>query len=671
MRKFLIISLAFAIVAPAAFQPFASAGAETTISQADRKILETAARSRRLKPGDLTVVRRSTVRLPLIGRTALAAKVLDRTNNDTFPIALDENDNEVDLNGLRQAEETAYTAKYGKLDPSLYDKVQAQRPEERIKVAVWLKLDDDLAQNDVRDGNPDLTEQEVESMIAQREDRLKKAIEVAAERFKADFERSALRVDEVSPTSPIVYVMLPVRDLTTIAQRADVHRIYSAENKYEDYLNVAADTINADVLWNSYGITGSGVNVAIVEDSRVDFDNNCLGINLGTRVPGDGNVDQHATTTAGMVASTNATHRGVANGAGVYSANGTTYSDSNMSAALDAAATNTHIQNNSWGPGCGSADGSMNVHARHADYIVRYRWDTVVAAAGNNGDCAGFEYVAGVGAGYNTIAVGAFDDHGTAGWSDDTMASFSSYLDPTSPHSDRQKPDVAAPGVSISSLLMASPGTCPTGNVGDGTSYASPMVAGVAALLMEARSSLRVYPEAVKALILAGATNNIEGSSNLSEFDGAGGVNASPSYISAVNDRYRWLYMTPSSFDASGYYTINLGTIQAGTRVKAALAWDSNPTSNYSSDPLNADLDLNITGPGFNQWSSSWDNSAEALDFQAPTTGTYTLRIRNWRFDGTNEYVGVAWTLARPFIFPFPFPTPIVIGSSTAPRELQ
>ena len=48
MRKLLIISLAFAIIAPAAFQPLASAGTETTVSQTDRKVLETAARNRRL-----------------------------------------------------------------------------------------------------------------------------------------------------------------------------------------------------------------------------------------------------------------------------------------------------------------------------------------------------------------------------------------------------------------------------------------------------------------------------------------------------------------------------------------------------------------------------------------------------------------------------------------------
>ena len=285
----------------------------------------------------------------------------------------------------------------------------------------------------------------------------------------------------------------------------------------------------------------------------------------------------------------------------------------------------------------------MNVHARHADYVVRYLWDTVVAAAGNNGTCAGGEFVGGVATGYNVIAVGNYNDNGTTDSTDNSMNASSSYLDPTSPHGDREKPEVAAPGTNITSLLMANRGECPTGNVGSGTSYSSPMVAGVAAQLMHANTSLRVYPESVKALIMAGATHNIEGSQRLSEFDGVGGVNALTSYSSLVSSWYTWRYVTPSSFDANGYITIDLGYIYAGERLKVALVWDSNPASNYATDPLNANLDLNVVGPITSEWSSSWDNSYETVDFAAPASGNYQIKVRNYRFSGTGEYVAVAW----------------------------
>ena len=59
---------------------------------------------------------------------------------------------------------------------------------------------------------------------------------------------------------------------------------------------------------------------------------------------------------------------------------------------------------------------------------------------------------------YNIITVGAFDDRNTI--------------------RNREKPEVTAPGSNIMSTTTASPWY---GNIGSGTSYAAPMVTGVAA----------------------------------------------------------------------------------------------------------------------------------------------------------------------------------------------
>jgi subtilisin family serine protease len=231
----------------------------------------------------------------------------------------------------------------------------------------------------------------------------------------------------------------------------------------------------------------------------------------------------------------------------------------------------------------------------------------------------------------------------------------SSFRNPTSPRFDREKPEVAAPGTNISSLKLAAPGFfCPSGNVGTGTSYSSPMVAGIAALMMSGRPSLRVHPEAVKALILAGATHNIEGSARLSERDGAGGTDALASYESAINGNYRWMSVSPASFDSAGLIAIDVGYLLAGQRLKVALVWDSNPSSNYSTDALKADLDLFVEGSGVIQRSASWDNSYEVVDFIVPSFGYYTIKIRKWRFDGAREYVAVAWN--QKGLEPFPLP---------------
>ena len=162
---------------------------------------------------------------------------------------------------------------------------------------------------------------------------------------------------------------------------------------------------------------------------------------------------------------------------------------------------------------------------------------------------------------------------------------------------------------------------------------------------MQVDPSLKALPESLKALILAGATDNVEGAPGLSEKDGAGGVNAFTSYTSVVNNRYTWDYVTPASFDANRDITIEMGWVNAGQRVKVALVWDSTPTSDYLTDPLKADLDLYVSGPTQFQYSVSWDNSYEVVDFTATTSGNFKIKVKNYRFEGVNEYVGVAWSL--------------------------
>ena len=108
--------------------------------------------------------------------------------------------------------------------------------------------------------------------------------------------------------------------------------------------------MKADALWD-LGITGACACIAIIEDSRVDFNNSCLSANnLGTRVPNDPEVDDHATACAGIAASTHNDFGGIAPGAGIYSSNIVSYANfANIAAATDAAAQNADISNNSWG----------------------------------------------------------------------------------------------------------------------------------------------------------------------------------------------------------------------------------------------------------------------------------------------------------------------------------
>ncbi|MGD8374891.1 MAG: S8 family serine peptidase [Acidobacteriota bacterium] len=98
--------------------------------------------------------------------------------------------------------------------------------------------------------------------------------------------------------------------------------------------------------------------------------------------------------------------------------------------------------------------------------------------------------------------IGIYDEAFTIGATDssDNIAGFSSRGPVLSDGSGRRKPDVAAPGVAIRSCLPG--GTYQSWN---GTSMATPHVAGVAALLLSAIPALAGQPGRIEDLIIAGA----------------------------------------------------------------------------------------------------------------------------------------------------------------------
>jgi hypothetical protein len=159
---------------------------------------------------------------------------------------------------------------------------------------------------------------------------------------------------------------------------------------------------------------------------------------------------------------------------------------------------------------------------------------------------------------------------------------------------------------------------------------------------MQRQPALTSWPEAVKAIIMASAVHNIEGSSRLSEKDGAGGIDLEKAFGIANNNQYQTNTVTYSSFPLN--YYVNA---QAGQKVRAVISWNAQPDDNHApvSDPLNSDLDLVVFGPTDNlvTISNSYDNNYEIVEFTAPTTGQYRLQNTRIRFDGTSDRVGFAY----------------------------
>jgi hypothetical protein len=628
-----------------------------------------------IPPQRLEIADLAPLHLRVTDVTYHQAKVVDTQTGEIYSLVVDTSGAVQDLEAAQSAERAAREELYGPLAPTLYEQVQEMTTEDRLMVSIWLRTGEltppfrpDTVPDPGEVGDGEILPQEIALSTTQAEEKtdqeaadglaaraaalraeqearreaaeavhratidyLAQEMETVQAGLLAELEAQGIEPLYVSPIAPLVYAELSRAQILSLGQRADVDTLYGP-NEYADAMDFAKTTQKADVV-DGWGFEGLGIGVAILEDSRIETANPYLNV-TDTRVPGDSNVDQHATATGGMVASQHGTYQGISQDVDLYSANATTYGDSNLSAAMDWAASRVDIINNSWGGNAGNTN--LNVHDRHLDYIVRNVWRTVTVAAGNENDgCrSGTGRVTSPARAYNVISVGNYNDGNSLTWDDDGMDACSSYVDPST---GVNKPEVAGSGSNIISTTAADPWI---GGVGSGTSYAAPMVAGEAALLMERSSGLTNRPEAVKAIIMATALNNIEGSSRFSDYDGAGGVDMRAAFN--LVDQGLWAWRSAGSSDFPYSYDF---FAFAGETVRAAIAWDSDPTSDYSSDPLDADIDLRIYDPDGDYLAGSVDvqNSFEIVEFTAPETGLYEMRISAYRFDGTTEYIGAAW----------------------------
>ncbi|MCP2276146.1 Subtilase family protein [Nocardia amikacinitolerans] len=333
--------------------------------------------------------------------------------------------------------------------------------------------------------------------------------DIALRGIRTEFERRGIEIQEEFWLTHSVLATLTSSEVLAIAARDDVGSIMSNKLRHTETLDVSRPRIRADVVVPA-GTTGAGISVAIV-DTGVDGAHPALAGVVGPQQDVTGtavNRDDrgHGTHCAGIVASQDATFRGIAPGAAIIDIRimDTTGSSSPAwaTAGLTAAATSgADIASNSWGfshrDGAWFCPSGNCVLCTAADNLVNLGV-VVVAASGNEGVDFWGDYATKIrcpGNARNVVTVGATDDA-------DVIADFSSHG--TTPDG-RPKPDVAAPGVAIASTRAAGTGN-PAAVVApgiinkSGTSMSTPHVAGVAALMLDKNDT--VAPGTVKTLIV-------------------------------------------------------------------------------------------------------------------------------------------------------------------------
>ncbi|MBC7236005.1 MAG: S8 family peptidase [Chloroflexi bacterium] len=284
----------------------------------------------------------------------------------------------------------------------------------------------------------------------------------------------------------------------------EVVRIYE-DRPVRAWLDTSVARIGVPRLWGE-GLTGANVRIAIL-DTGIDMQHPDLQGRIGavTDFTGEGPEDGngHGTHCAGVAAGSGAAsggrYRGVAPGAILYSAkvlrsDGRGMMSDVMAGVEWAVAQNVQIFSLSLGAE-GPCDGT-DALSEMCDAAVEAGVIACVAA-GNEGP--GNYTIGSPGCARQVITVGACDDA-------DRVASFSS----RGPTSDgRVKPDILGPGVNIVSARAH--GTS-MGQIVDahytsasGTSMATPHIAGLCALLLEAQPELT--PQQIKQRLLGTAVD--------------------------------------------------------------------------------------------------------------------------------------------------------------------
>ncbi len=588
------------------------------------------------------------VHLPFTQKDYTAAKVYDSTTHTTIGIAVDSSGRVGDDRALQRAENKARFAVLGSLSRGAFSKVAGTAADSVVTLDVWGRAD--VPPCDKTVGTTASCAAAMNNSISASKASLSDAVSAVGARIVSQL-----------PSAPSFTVVGTPGQLRALSRSSAVTRMSLPIEGGQFAGNTWLSATYADVA-HFFGLFGTGSTVAINEPDQPGDYSHLPAVPPGGVYLPTGYVNQsypHAEWVTGVVG--NDLNLGMAPSTSILIANWapTGISDPDPLTEIP------------WAMGKGASDVTysfcaVNCGSRHgiSDHDMVFDWYTKMSpfplftvAAGDFGNILLLWYVQNEP--YNGLTVGATDDKGTASTADDTVADFSSWGNPTSPHGDRELPEISAPGVSVTSGTLT----------GTGTSASTPMVAGTAALIEQMNPTLKSWPEAKRAILMTTATTPISqdipypkepgvdyhaGVGELNSFaaaafaDPGNKINPGNADVSQGYD-YKtvtfWSDFPDGYYEGSGYRFV----ADAAGRVRAVLTWDSsavcpNGVQACSSDTPDADLDLIAYDSSGNQvaWSESYDNTYEFIDLPVTQGEELYFRVHLWTNYASSTYMAFA-----------------------------
>lgn len=597
------------------------------------------------------------VSLPELDLRVRAYKVLTAGGDEAVRVAVDERGHRQDIEALFEKQRAVVRERYGSLQRALFDRLERIREDgdedQDIQVCIKFAIDEPEPLDKARFEDGDPAKAVREAQLAER-----RVTAAAQEKFRTVLSRyGAQQRGEAEVSGPFVRTSLPSRTVRELGYDESVAFLgLDGEPEIPDQhptIPESLPTTHADWV-HDQGFRGDGVRVCILEGgglTKAQSFFNVVAIQ-NTSVSSSDHMTKSVAIignrydrVAGTTTGTHGAWRGYAPDADVMVANVANYQNRYEWARVNG----VNIVSMSWHFPSERTNGSLHTRDVYFDYwSVRWPWPSVFTSAGNAAD----EDAYAQGKGYNFFGVANVTNDGDGNRCNDVIASSSSWINPISPVGDRELPEIAAPG-SRHSLLDNSFG---------GTSAATPVAAAITSLLMNRNPALRVWPEGIRAILLA--TSNHQGSDGATWStwsdgkDGTGMVNAQHALWTAGRRErgqaaqfraHDYGRIRHADFQGSFFHkSWNAWTWTTNARIRVALTWNSKTAgSSPTSSVLDADLDLWVYNPDGQliASSSSWDGNYEFVEFAPTKPGAYSIRIRRYAMAGDfDSYYGIAWT---------------------------
>ena len=493
---------------------------------------------------------------------------------------------------LTQIEQRRFK-KFGRLHESLYNHLASVKDDDSVDIFIYPQIDTDLFDYD----KP--TDRELKQCPEEQTARLEKFLD--KNRKHVDLlKRLDVKFQRV-PNTVASQAALSKAQIMNLMHSDEVGSVHLNDSTAINDLSNSVAIARSDRVQGA-GYDGKGVRVAVFENGPDDL----IDIPAAAQYTTSPSASDHARLTHAVIKNTEAGQsHGHAPGCDLYSANSSANEALTWACQQNCSVISQsfHRSNEPSGTDLQSDDLLKDMLA------LTYPYPFIAQAAGNYwlGDSDNItppESEVVNHKGYNTISVGNHDDDATA------MDSSSVFNNPTSPHGDRELPEISANGTAVTSLGLTM----------SGTSFAAPAVAGVAALIQQIAPIIKVWPEGMRAILLASAKRNISGGtwwadvvSRTDASDGAGALDADSARSIALTQVNRnnsptargWAVGTireadfdPTTKMANYRYWITVPRTGSGDTpetIKVCLAWDSKITSaggTATSSRLTVDLDL-------------------------------------------------------------------------------